>query len=653
MNGIAVCGIAGYCGPDVPPSEAEALLARMTGRIAHRGPDGSGAYVGNGVGLGHRRLAIVGLDDGQQPMTDSSGELHVTFNGEIFNYVELRDDLIARGRVFHTSSDTEVLLQLYDELGIDCLARLNGDFAFAIWDARKHRMFAARDRIGVRPLFHATRGDTLFFASEIKALIEGPGIEAALDARALDQIFALWAPIAPHTMFQGIEELPPGHYLLVDNGTTTVRPYWTLDYPDMEEAREPRNEAEIAEELLTLLNDATRIRMRADVPVGSYLSGGLDSSAVAAIAAGMAPDRLRTFSVTFDSLEHDESLFQARMVEALGTSHASVACGAGDIASVFPEVVRHTERPVLRTAPAPLYLLARLVREQGHKVVLTGEGADEVFAGYDIFKEAAVRRFVARQPGSRLRPLLFSRLYPYLPGLKQQSAEYLASFFAAGSDRLDDPLFSHRPRFRSTAAIRMFFSDDLRATLGDYDATADLVSRLPEAFHRWHPQHQAQYLETRFLLPGYILSSQGDRMAMAHGVEGRFPFLDHRLVEFAARVPVGMTLKGLVEKHILRRAVKKLLPAEIGARVKQPYRAPDSQSFAAGSAPYAGQLLSHQALANSGLFNPQLASRLAAKCMKPGGVEGFRDNAAFVGILSTQLWQQQFINRSTASRHAA
>lgn len=647
----SMCGVAGYCGTGVAAAEADALLKCMTASIAHRGPDAAGTYVGEGVGLGHRRLSIVGLADGQQPMANADGTLHISFNGEIFNYVELRNELITRGHRFRGSSDTEVILHLYEELGPDCVSRLNGDFVFAMWDACRRRLLVARDRMGVRPLFHVKRGDTLFFASEVKALLEVPGIDAEIDPLALDQVFTLWAPIAPRTMFRDIDELPPAHLLLMENGGISIRPYWTLDYPDHDAPPDLGDDGDVAEQLRDLLTDATRIRLRADVPVGSYLSGGLDSSVISALAASMAPEQLRTFSITFDSAEHDESIFQARMVEALGTSHASVTCGTGDIAAVFPEVIRHTERPIIRTAPAPLYLLARLVRDQGFKVVLTGEGADEVFAGYDIFKEAQVRRFVGRQPGSRIRPQLFRKLYPYLPGLKQQSSDYLAAFFGAGADALDDPLFSHRPRFRSTAATKMFFSDDLRASLGDYDATADLASHLPERFRRWHPLHQAQYLETRFLLPGYILSSQGDRMAMAHGVEGRFPFLDHRLVEFASRVPVSMTLKGLVEKHILRRAAEDLLPPSIGQRTKQPYRAPDSQSFAGHAAPYVGELLSSSALGGTGLFNPHSVGRLASKCTQQGA-SGFRDNAAFIGILSTQLWHQQFVGRSANMRAA-
>jgi len=614
----------------------------MTKALAHRGPDADGVFFDGEVGFAHTRLAIVGLADGAQPMTNAAGDVEITFNGEVFNYVELREEMKARGRRFRTSSDTEVILQLYEEMGADCVSRLNGDFAFAIWDRPRRRLLMARDRMGVRPLFYARRGATLYFASEVKALLEAPGVEAEIDPFALDQIFTTWAPIAPRTAFKDVLELEPAHLMIVEGGRTTVRPYWKLEFPDRDAARDMRSEAVVAEELRALLDDAVRLRMRADVPVGSYLSGGLDSSIVAAMAARISPDTLKTFSVTFDSAEHDESAFQAEMVRSLGTRHASIACRTGDIAAVFPAVVRHAERPIIRTAPAPLFQLSKLVRQEGCKVVLTGEGADEVFGGYDIFKEAAVRRFCGRQPGSRIRPHLFRKLYPYLPNLKQQTPEYLAAFFGAGADDLDDPLYSHRPRFRGTAAAKMFFSGDLRAALGDYDAAADLAGRLPADYGRWRPLHQAQYLETVFLLPGYILSSQGDRMAMAHGIEGRFPFLDHRLVEMAAAIPPGMKLKGLVEKHILRESTKDLLPVSINARTKQPYRAPDSQAFAGeGALDYVAEALTGADLEQGGLFNPSAVRKLHQKSRQVG-LSGFRDNAAFVGVLSTQLWRQAF-----------
>lgn len=645
-----MCGFGGYFGA---VRDGRALLERMTAAIAHRGPDEQGFFTAEVAGLGHARLSIVGLEDGQQPMSDATGELTIAFNGEIFNYVELREQLRAKGRQFRTASDTEVILHLYDEIGEDCVSALNGDFAFALWDGRRRRMILARDRMGVRPLFYTRQGERLYFASEVKALLQVPGVVAEIDPIALDQIFTLWAPIAPRTAFHGICELEPANLMVVQEGSVSIRPYWSLSYPDRNAPARHRDKRAAAEELYALLTDATRIRMRADVPVGSYLSGGLDSSITSALAAGMAPGGLKTFSVTFDSAEHDESAFQHEMARALGTQHSAIACGAGDIAAVFPDVIRFAERPILRTAPAPLYKLSRLVRETGLKVVLTGEGADEVFAGYDIFKEARVRRFCGRQPCSRIRPHLFRKLYPYLPGLRQQSAEYLASFFGASGAALDDPLFSHRPRLDGTAATKLFFSGDLRARLSGYDATEELVTRLPESFARWHPLHQAQYLEARFLLPGYILSSQGDRMAMAHGIEGRFPFLDHRLVEFAAALPPEMKLKGLVEKHILREATKDLLPPTISRRTKQPYRAPDSQSFVGpGARDYVQAALGHAEVSAGGLFNPKAVAKLHEKCSHHPA-SGFRDNAAFVGILSTQLWLTAFTRGGSSTAKAA
>jgi asparagine synthase (glutamine-hydrolysing) len=431
--------------------------------------------------------------------------------------------------------------------------------------------------------------------------------------------------------------------LLADESGISVRRYWDLEFPDASEAlQDGRADAAIADEVRELLIDATRIRLRSDVPVGAYLSGGLDSSLVTAMAGRLAPGRLRTFSVRFDTPEFDESEYQREMVDALGTDHSAVLCNASDIGAAFPSVIRDAERPILRTAPAPLRLLSELVRNEGFKVVLTGEGADEVFGGYDIFKEAKLRRFCARQPNSLLRPLLFRKLYPYLPKLQAQSAAYLKAFFATDLDAVDDPLFSHLPRFRTTAGTKLFFSSDLRNTLAGYDALDDLRASLPEAFSRWHPLSQAQYLETAYLLPGYILSSQGDRMAMANAVEGRFPFLDHRVVEMAARIPPSLKLRGLSEKDILRKAAKGLVPPRMAGRPKQPYRAPDSASFFGAARPaYVERLLARPALSEAGLFDANAVAKLVAKA-RSGRASGFRDNAALTGILSTQLWRETF-----------
>ena len=632
-----MCGIAGYLNSPHAPQEPT-LLSRMAAALRHRGPDARGIFTAPGAGLAHTRLAIVDEEGGAQPMALPDYGPVISFNGEIFNHVELRESLIRRGRRFATRSDTEVILHLYELHGPDCVHHLNGDFAFALWDPRLKRLMLARDRMGVRPLYYAQRGDGLFFASEMKALFEAPGVAPETDPLALDQIFTLWFPLAPRTPFKDVLELPPGHILLSRaGGEPRVSRYWRPSFPDAGEARAPGAEAATKAELSALLADAVRIRLRADRPCGVYLSGGLDSSLIASLAARQSPEPLRSFSVTFDAADYDESEAQQTMAAALGTGHSALRCPPGMIAGLLPEVVRHAEQPLPRTGPVPLYALAAHARESGVKAVLTGEGADEIFAGYDIFKEAALRRFANRQPGSRLRPLLFQRLYPYLPRLGRQSPAYLTAFFAAATD-LNDPLYSHQPRFRLAAGTKLFFSRALEDALKGYDALDDLRGSLPDEFVRWHPLHQAQYLEMTGLLPGYILSAQGDRVSMAHGVEGRYPFLDPRLVDFAARIPPRLKLKGLTEKHILRECADGLLPAAIRNRPKQPYRAPETALMESGEVP---QALSPAAIRSEGLFDPEATARLVRKLQSQSS-PGARDAMALSGILSAQIWRETF-----------
>ncbi|MFZ0300346.1 MAG: asparagine synthase (glutamine-hydrolyzing) [Candidatus Sulfotelmatobacter sp.] len=640
-----MCGIAGVRerkGGLVDPT----MLQRMVSALSHRGPDGRGVHIEGDIGLGHARLSIIDLAGGKQPMSNPEGTIWISFNGEIFNYVELRSDLIGRGWHFATKSDTEVILRLYEEMGEDCVHELNGQWAFAIWDARQGKLFLSRDRMGIRPLFYAQTAERFLFASEIKALFaSGADLDRRIDLRALDQIFTFWVTLPPRTAFEGISQLPPGHSMIVREDRTTIVKYWEPNYEPEDTEDSLANVKIRSEELLNLLQDATRIRLRSDVPVGAYLSGGIDSTFITALIQRVHKGRLKTFSVAFDDAEFDESSFQQSASAFLGTEHQQVRCSYQDIGQVFPQVVWHAEQPILRTAPAPLFRLSSLVHESGFKVVLTGEGADEILGGYDIFKEAKIRRFWASNLDSRRRPLLLKRLYPYMQNLQTQSNVYLKSFFHTSESDRESPFFSHLPRWQLTSMLKMFFSKDVRSQLASRDAYRDLHDALPDEYAGWPHFCQAEYLETAYLMPGYILSSQGDRMAMAHSVEGRYPFLDHRVVKFAERLSPSLKMKVLNQKFLLKHAAEGLIPSEIIRRPKQPYRAPDGKSFFQPQAlPYVEELLAPEALVRSGIFDPPAVTALVKK-FKAGRAIGVKDNMALVGILSTQLLTESFINR--------
>jgi asparagine synthase (glutamine-hydrolysing) len=643
-----VCGIAGLIHLDAKPIDPQ-TLRRMVARLRHRGPDESGALIEGHVGLGHARLSIIDLSGGRQPMSSEDGRLAITFNGEIFNYVELRRELAAAGHRFATKSDTEVILHAYQQWGDECVGRFNGQWAFAICDYPQRRLFLSRDRLGIRPLYYTTAGREFLFASEVKSLLEHRGVPRRIDPLGLDQVFTFWSPLAPRTVFEDIWELPPAHNLVVEAGRIRTWRYWQMQY-DVDDR--PRSEDQWAEELLELLTDATRLRLRSDVPVGTYLSGGLDSSVTTALVQQSSGTRLRTFSVGFDDEEFDEGRYQRDVVARLGTDHQSVRCHAQDIGLVFPEVIWHAERPILRTAPAPLFLLSELVRDAGYKVVVTGEGADELLGGYDIFKEAKLRRYWAADPDSVRRPALLARLYPYLPKIQAQPPAYRKAFFHVRPEDLANPLFSHLPRWELTARLKAFFAPEFRARLGAYDAYEDCRALLPEDFGRWHPFCQAQYLETAILMPGYILSSQGDRMAMAHGVEGRFPFLDHRLAELAGRMPPRLKMKGLREKYLLKRAARRLVPETILRRTKQPLRAPEAASFlppgnARSRHAWVEELLGPARIRRGRVFDPAAVGHLVEK-IRRGQAIGIKDNMAMVGVLSTQLFVEQYIEHFAA-----
>lgn len=628
-----MCGIAGIARRDGPPPAVPALQ-RMAAALHHRGPDGYGLYTGRQVGLAHARLSIIDIETGAQPLTNEDGSIVIVFNGEIYNYIELRAELRSAGHVFRTQSDTEVLVHGWEQWGPAMLDRLNGQWAFAIYDRNYDSVFLARDRFGIQPLFYSMKNGDLVFGSEVKALLASGEVEARLDPRGLDEVFTFWGARAPRTVFEGVAQLEPGSCAHWRAGELRLRYYYDLEYEAQK--REPDDALEQLDELM---RSAVALRMRADVPVGAYLSGGLDSSITCSLAAERTPYELRTFSVTFQDPALDESEFQRELAGDIGSVHSVTHIDGDAIAAVFPDVVRHAETPLIRTAPAPLYLLSKLTRERGIRVVLTGEGADEVFLGYDLFKETAVRHFCLRQPASQRRPMLFDRLYPYLA---PTGGEFWRRFFLdAGTP--DDRLFSHMPRILLTSRVKEFYTAGMKDAVAGYDASESLRGSLPAGFDGWSPLGRAAYLELKTLLASYLISSQGERMSMANSVEGRFPFLDHRLFEFAAALPDRSKLRTLREKDILRRWAKDVVPARLAQRPKQPYRAPDAPAFFGAREPeYVSELLSADAIGSVGVFDPRAVAGLVKRC-RTGKATGFRENQALVAVLSTQLWFDHFM----------
>jgi asparagine synthase (glutamine-hydrolysing) len=637
-----MCGIAGivdYRGKSVRKPVIEGMLRA----ISYRGPDESGIYLSPSATIGSVRLSIIDLSTGQQPLSDPTGRYWIVFNGEIFNYPELRELLLSKGHTFQTHSDTEVLVQLFSVYGKDCLSMLNGQFAFAIWDKLTEDLFIARDRIGIRPLFYNLSEKGFFFASEIKSLFVHNDIVPEFSHKNLSQIYTFWTAITPGTAFKDIYELSPGHYLTYNKKGLKINRYWDLQF---NEGIEDIPFDKALEQFHELFYDAVRIRLRADVEVAAYLSGGIDSSSTVAYIKDIEPGILNTFSIGFDDRDFDETSYQSEAVKYLDTRHKSILCTSEKISESFPKVIWHTETPVTRTAPAPMYLLSRLVRENNIKVVITGEGADEMLAGYDIFKEAKIRRFWANQPGSVIRPRLLTKLYPYLPQMKEANPAILKMFYGYKLEDIENPFYSHLLRWNNSNHIKKHFSDQIKSELNGYSPLENLEEKLPEGFNKWNYLEKSQWLETSIFMSGYLLSSQGDRMAMANSVEGRYPFLDYRVIEFCNKLPDDYKLNGLNEKYLLKKLMHNKIPESIIKRSKQAYRAPVKSAFFLNTPPdYVKEMLTPEYFRKAGIFDFSSISNMLQKIEKTGNSSEVED-MVLASVISTHLLHNQFIEKN-------
>ena len=646
-----MCGIAGFFSERVNASHAK--LEQMLLSIAHRGPDSLNGFVEGGTAIGSARLSIVDIPGGRQPAVSADRKVAVAFNGEIFNYLELRSDLQSRNISFQTRSEVETILKLYLAHGESFVERLNGQFAIAIWDGRTERLLLFRDRFGIRPLFWHVEQDCIVFASEVKALFAHGALERRISREAIHQTFRFWTMVGDAGPFEGVHQVPPGHFLTFSRDGAVLQRYWSWPSPGTVDPIVLADDEEYFEAFRDQLDAAIARQKMADIRVASYLSGGIDSSVIAMRLQQQAqPESLRTYSVAFEDKEFDESEAQRLVADHFGLEHVSIRINSKDIGENFPQAVWHAEAPLFRTAPVPLYLLSRRVHEDGIKVVMTGEGADEVLLGYDLFRETAIRRFWQRRPESEWRASLFKRLYAYLP--QYRNARYfglLLDFYRSTLSDESHPHFAMAVRWNNGRSLEQYFSADLREWAATHDPVQDLNPWLPDCYADSDDVDRAQSAEVMTLLSNYLLSSQGDRMSMAHAVEGRYPYLDHEFVEFAARLPRGIKLRGLKDKFVLRRAFGGAMPESVRTRPKVAYQAPDIRGFFVdGWEPdYVGELLSERRINDVGLFDAKRVALLLAKARSQKlDRMGNRDNMAFVLILSTMLLDELFVRQSTS-----
>ncbi len=604
------------------------MLHHMTNIMAHRGPDGDGYFVEPGVGLGFRRLSIIDLETGDQPIANEDHSVTVVCNGEIYNYQELRRNLQANGHRFRTNSDVEVIVHLYEDHGVHCVDFLRGMFSFAIWDSRQRRLILARDRFGIKPLSYAVTPDALFFGSEYKAILASGGVERQVNAVALRELFATGFILAPKTFLSTIRRLPPAHYLVYENGRVSIQRYWDLEFPAIGEDGPRRSAGEWAEAVRAKLEESVRLHLRSDVPLGSYLSSGIDSSAVAALMSREVSNPIHTFSVAFEDPEFNEIGTNRILTDFAGYElrRHIITCTSADF-NLSLQMCWHREDPMLSCGGMPHMLLAKLA-SQHVKVVLTGEGADEVFGGYPWYH---VERLL--QPFINL-PLGVRRLIANIPFLRKKWSRSTRAFAAPATMGL--ARYTQIIDNASNRTHDCLLSDYFRSAPGSFSGSETEIP-LPKGFERGGRFAQLQYLDIKVRLSDNITKAL-DAASMASGLEARVPFLDHEFVELCSRIPPALKMRGLQEKHILRRALEGALPPEILQRKKRGLAAP-YWPWKGPLPEFVADALSEGRLYAKGYFNPPYVRHMLEQHRNVK--EEFGRELA--GVLNVQIWDDLFM----------
>jgi asparagine synthase (glutamine-hydrolysing) len=635
-----MCGICGIAIPEkLNRSVDAALVVRMRDSLAHRGPDDAGVFIDGAVGLGHRRLSIVDLAGGHQPMSNEDGRVWITYNGEVYNHRELRPALEKHGHVYQTACDTETIIHLYEEHGPRAVERLRGMFAFAIWDEPRRRLVLARDRLGIKPLYYTLSDDgVICFASEIKALIEARAVRAELNYDALADYAANRSTSGEQTLFRGVKRLLPGHTLVWCDGRVHIERYWDLSFA---KPSEPLTDGEYIDQFEDLFRESVGLRLMADVPLGMFLSGGIDSSAIVAAMSEMVTEPIKTFSVAFEEREANELAYARMVARAFGTDHHEVIVSPQQFFDALPALVYQEDEPVAHPSSVPLYFVSELASRHV-KVVLTGEGSDELLAGYDkyrktIFNLAFGRAYHGATPESMRRAI--ERTILNLPSASR-IRQKLSRTFLCLSPEIEDIYFDNFSVFSRAMQKRLFSSEarEQMAQTDPYRTSLDLVGNADS--DSMLDQLLAADLKTYLL---ELLMKQ-DQMSMAASIESRVPFLDHKLVEFAARLPVNMKLRGLTTKYILRRAMRDRLPKEILTRRKMGFPVPVGAWLRGPFNHVADEYVLGERARERGIFNHDFVRELVSRHKA-----GENHSERLWMLINFEIWQRRFIDGEVES----